>query len=314
MTSPPRATPAIPRPLRVLAIASGKGGVGKTQIAVSLAVDLAAQGRRVLIVDSDIGLANADLLLDVNPSWGLVDVARGLVPIEDAIIPTPLGPSLLPGKSANATELSDEEKLALMASLDSLGDSFDWVVIDTSAGLGDNPLFFASASEEILLITTPEPTALADTYATARALLRRTNRRRLSLVVNMAEDLHEAARVHERLNLLVKRFCAAEIDLAGWVAFDSSVHEAVMERLPIVVERPTSMAGKRLRALSQHLMKTAPAQIAEAEVPSELRFFWQHVYGQASRRVPVEPAAPDVEKFFEGGPLPRPTPPSGAPE
>lgn len=261
--------------LRVIAIAGGKGGVGKTVLAVNLAVELARRGDRVLLIDADIGAANAHLLLGVFPDAGIRDVAGGRVPIEDALFETTAGPTLLSGlgHEIESETLDDCETLALLGALDSIGERFDAVVIDTSAGVGDNALFFAGAADEVVLVTTPEPTALADTYASARALCKRSGRSRLGLVVNHAFGPGIASAVHDRLQTLVGHFLGARIDLLGWLPFDPLVHDAVMVGQPIVATRPTSLVSRRMRTLAQDLSALACESPLAAE-RSALRFFW----------------------------------------
>ncbi|MBL8785095.1 MAG: P-loop NTPase [Deltaproteobacteria bacterium] len=270
--------------LKVIAIAGGKGGVGKTQVAVNLAVALHRRGQRVLVIDADLGLANADLLLDVVPQAGLVDVARGLVAIEDALVESPHGPVLLGGGGAmearhgarrdqGEPRLDDREKLALIGALDSVGGAFDVVLIDTPAGLGDPGIFFARAAAEVCLVTTAEPTALADTYATARALLRRSARRRLGLVVNQVTGARVAQAVHDRLRLLVHRFLGADLAMNGWIPFDPEVHHAVMRRSPIAATRPEAPASRRMAALADTLLYDAAP--AGPDPSGELRLFWR---------------------------------------
>lgn len=238
-----------------IAIASGKGGVGKTHLTVSLAILLARRGLRVLVVDADLGLANADLLLDVEPTLGLIDVATGACSIEAALIESPYGVTLLPGLADASSELSlsSSDKLALLGALASLSDRFDVVLIDTSGGIGDTNLFFCQGADEVLAVTTPEPTSLADTYALVRALSRRAHQSRVGLVVNQCMGERVARAVHERLAPLAQRFLEVPLPLMGYVAFDAAVCAAVMRRTPVVVSNPTTSASEGLQALARRL-------------------------------------------------------------
>ncbi len=238
-----------------IAIASGKGGVGKTHLTVSLAVILANRGQRVLVVDADLGLANADLFLECTPEFGLKHVVSGQVSIEDALVESPLGVTLLSGVSDPTRDLSLEshEKLALLAALSSISHRFDVVLIDTSGGITDTSLFFCQGADEVLVVTTPEPTSLADSYALIRALVKRARQPRVSLVVNQCVNERVARAVHERLTGLSQRFLDLPLGLSGWLPFDAAVCAAVMRRLPVVCASPQAEASLRLHALSDRL-------------------------------------------------------------
>jgi len=276
-------TAGSPRPssLRVLAVAGGKGGVGKTQLAVNLSVAFAARGLRVLLIDGDVSLANADVLLDVEPRSGLGDVLAGHRPIEDALVRSPYGVTLLPGTSGEVdlSALDADQKLALLAALDSVGDQFDVVLVDTASGLGANTLFFASAAQDVLLVTTPEPTALVDAYATIKALARGAGTQRVGLVVNQAADWEAAWEVHERLRLLTRRFLDVSVDLCGWLPFDAWVHAAVMRRAPVICDAPRSQVSRHLQRLADRILEQVGA--APGDRP---QFFWRHLLaGQRGR-------------------------------
>ncbi|MFO0748846.1 MAG: P-loop NTPase [Myxococcota bacterium] len=269
--------------LRVIAVAGGKGGVGKTQVAVNLAVIMADRGLRVLLIDGDLTLSNADLLLDVRPAAGLVDVGLGRVPIEDALTSSAYGVTLLSGAHGEVVgHLGDREKLALLGALDSLGEHFDAVLVDTASGLSSDGLFFAGAAEEVLVVTTPEPTALADTYATIRALAKNAGQRKIALVVNQAADASIACEVHERLGILTRRFLGLDMALAGWIPFDVQVHAAVMRRSPVVASAGRSPASRALRYIADHVLGQPVARASDlASVKPGIQFFWRHLLGYA---------------------------------
>lgn len=275
--------------LRVLAIASGKGGVGKTNLAVNLAVAFAHLGRRVLLIDGDVSLANADVLLDVEPRSSLGAVLAGRERIEEALVRSPYGVTLLPGTSGevNLATLDDHQKMVLLAALDSLEDAFDTVVVDTGAGLGANTLFFATAAEELLVVTTPEPTALVDAYATIKAVVRRTGARRVGLVVNQAADHAAACDVHERLKMLAGRFLDVSVDLHGWIPFDARVHGAVMRRAPVVCDAPGAAASRHIRVIAEHVLG-----LRGAGATDRLQFFWRQLLRGTSHGAGVVAPSP----------------------
>lgn len=254
---PPRSDHTI----HTIAIASGKGGVGKTHITVSLAALMASLGHRVLVIDADLGLANADLLLDVRPEYGLKHVVSGRVPIEAALTESPLGVTLLPGltDTSEDLQLDSSEKLALLAALGSIAPRFDLALVDTAGGIGDTGLFFCQGADEVLLVTSPEPTSLADTYALARALVKRARQTRLSLVVNQCVNERVARAVHERLANLCERFFDLPLPLSGWLPLDAAVCAAVMRRTPVVCASPGAPATQRLHHLAERLGRSERA-------------------------------------------------------
>ena len=261
-------------PLRVLAVAGGKGGTGKTNLAVNLAVAVADTGRRVLIIDGDAALANVDMLLDVTPRHHLGDVLSGALPIEQVLVESPHGVTLLPASSGILAleRLGDDAKLALLAALESLGDAYDVVVIDTASGLSPNTLFFAGAAQEVALVTTPEPTSLVDTYAGLKALARRHGVTRAHLIVNQAGSGVDACEIHQRLAVLARRFLDVQVDLAGWLPFDAHVHRAVIRRTPVLRDAPKSDISRRIRALAGYLLGQDALDSGD-----RLRFFWRQL-------------------------------------
>ena len=279
LSLPVRAQPA--RPLRVFAFTSGKGGVGKTNLTVNLAVSWARAGRQVLVVDGDLGLANVDILLDEAPTHSLRDVLAGTHRASDVLLRSAYGPTLLPGASGTATmaDLDAAQRMALITALDGLEEEaatrFDTVLVDTGAGIGRNALFFAAAAEEVCVVTTPEPTALADAYAAIKSLVRQCGVRHVALVVNQAAQAADARDVYQRLSSVCGRFLPVVLELAGWVPADPHVHEAVMVQRPVVVQYPTAPASRAIVELSDRLlMRTAPRQAS-----GRLQFFWRRLLG-----------------------------------
>ncbi len=272
------------RPLRVLAITSGKGGVGKSSLTVNLAITFALRGRRVLIVDGDVGLANVDILLDESPDWTLADVLRGERSIEDVLVRSPHGVTVLPGTSgvAEMAHLSEEERGRLMSAVDGLEDRFDTVLVDTAAGIGSNARFFAGAAQEVLVVATPEPTSLADAYAMIKVLSRRAGFDRVGLVINQSAAEAEALEVYDRLSEIVGRFLPVVLDYLGHIPRDAHVRESVMSQVPVVVQYPAAPATQAVGQLADALsMRSAPLGAS-----GRLQFFWQRLLGGPSEAAP----------------------------
>jgi flagellar biosynthesis protein FlhG len=243
------------RRARVLAVASGKGGVGKTNMAVNLGIALVRLGRRVILIDVDIGLANADVLLGVQPRFNLGSVLAGEVGALDALVPCPGGLELLAGSSASSfSDLSESERAFLSSSFRQLEACADFIIIDTGAGISRNVIEFCRASEEVLVITTPEPTAITDVYALIKAISREKGHGRLRLIVNQALDRVEAGRVSERLRTVSRRFLGLEVDNLGYVLLDERVRSAVRRRRPFVLETPRAPAAACIRGIAERIL------------------------------------------------------------
>jgi flagellar biosynthesis protein FlhG len=241
---------------RVLAVTSGKGGVGKTNVAVNLALTLVDHGKRVVLVDVDIGLANADVLLSVEPRVHLGHVLSGEVSARDAVTMTPSGLSLLSGCSGvrHLSDLDDTERTFLVRSFQELEAYADFILFDTGAGISKNVVRFSAAADEVVVVTAPEPTAITDGYAAIKAISREKGFGRIRLVVNMAGDPQEAQRVSERVQTVARRFLGIDVDYLGHVVQDAHVPMAVRRRRPLLREYPYTPASVCIRDLGQRLL------------------------------------------------------------
>jgi flagellar biosynthesis protein FlhG len=249
----------LPTTTRTIAVTSGKGGVGKTQISANLAVSLAQKGRRVLLLDADVGLASLDLAFGVRPRADLLSVLRGQSRVEDILIDTPSGVQLLPACPGRyeMANMTGSERERLMAVLRQLAARYDVWLIDTGAGIGSNSVGFAAAAEEVVMVATPDPSSLRDAYAMAKVLHRRCGIDRISLVANQVAEESEGIEVFERLDNIVRRFLSLEIDYLGSVPRDESVVRAVARGEPYVLGAPRSRAALAMVALAR---KLAPAR------------------------------------------------------
>lgn len=269
-------------PLRVLAVTSGKGGVGKTNVTANLAVLAARRGLRVLVIDADLGLANVELLLGVRPKHHIGDLMDGKVRLDDVLVRGPEGVWLLPAGSGvtELTQLGDEQKLHMVRALDSLDDRFDLVLIDTGAGIGANVLFFVSAAQEALLVVNPEPTSLVDAYAAIKVFSQQGGVGRFSVIVNPVVDERSARDVFPKLLSVTNRFLKAKVRHLGFIPRDENVHRAVMSQRAVVDIYPQAPASRAYVAIAERLFETDDA--AEA-VGSGLKFMWQRLLQQSQR-------------------------------
>ncbi len=236
---------------RVIAVSGGKGGVGKSSVAVNLGLAIAGGGRRVLLVDADLGLASADVLLGVQARYSLAEVALDEVPADQAVVRVAGGLDLLPGSSgvAEMADLKPVQLERLVAELARLERAYDAVVVDTAAGAGEAVRSFLRAADRVVIVTTPEPTAITDGYAMAK-LLAREGQRWLGVVVNMARSEREGARVANRLAAVARQYTGIQLEELGAVPFDWEVAAAVRERRPLLVGRPRAAASVALRRLA----------------------------------------------------------------
>jgi len=239
---------------RVVAVTSGKGGVGKTNIALNLGIVCAKRNKRVMVMDVDLGLANIDLILDLNAQFNLSHVIAGTKRITEVVVNGPAGLLIVPGASgiAHLADLSDAERARLVADLKALERQADLIFVDTAAGIGKNTINFAAAADEVVVVTTPEPTAIMDAYATIKTIVHRKGHGRIRLIVNMARSKQEATRVADRIASVTRQFLGIEIDRLGFVLADENVATAVRRRRPFALEFPNSPATYCMNALSGH--------------------------------------------------------------
>jgi len=243
------------RRTRTIAVASGKGGVGKSNVALNLAILLSAGGSRVALVDADMGLANIDVLADVEVRANLSHVIGGLRRLEEIVLDLPSGVQFVPGANglAKLAHLSEFQRTALIRQLGALEADNDVIVIDTGAGIGPDVLQFAASADNVLAVTTPEPTAITDAYALIKVLHHSGYPGHLSLLVNLAVDRHEARTTFQRLSGVARQFLGTTVYDAGYVLVDPKVREAVRRREPFVLAYPRCPASRCMAALATKL-------------------------------------------------------------
>ncbi len=262
-----RARPRIeaPRLARAIAVASGKGGVGKSNLALNLAIELARLGRRIALFDADLGCANADVLCGIPVKATLADVVHGRRRLAEIMVRVPGirgrgGVGLVPGASGvtEVATLHATQRQLLVEQLVALEKAVDLVLIDVGAGIAADAVGFASAADAVLLTCTPEPTAMTDAYAAAKAILARRPDLDLSLVVNMAGSDDEGLAVHQRMDAVARRHLGRSIPLAGVVPFDFSVVAAVKRRKPLALMAPDARATGAIRTIARSLVEDRP--------------------------------------------------------
>jgi flagellar biosynthesis protein FlhG len=242
---------------RVIAVTSGKGGVGKTNVSVNLALAFAARGKKVLLYDADLGLANVDVMLGVIPRFTLLNVLNGQKTLKEIIVEGPGGIRLVASGSGGVQELADLNEIQrnkFLEALLELQHESEIILIDTGAGLHRNVLAFALAAEEVIVVTTPEPTALMDAYGMIKILYREKKNPTVNVVVNMAANQMEADEAGKKLVVLSKRFLNLNVEYIGFVPRDAGMIRAVKEQKPVMLSSPLSPAGVHLSRLAEILL------------------------------------------------------------
>lgn len=248
-----------PRIGQALAISSGKGGVGKSTVAVNLAVLLARMGRRVVLLDADMGTANADVISGVTSVHTLAHVVAGRKAIEDVIVEAPGGFSLIPGASglAKMAALSVDERERLIQQFARLEQMFDVLLIDTGAGIGPDVLCMLAAADRVLVVTTPDPTSITDAYAVIKTAHRDHPGLDARLLVNQADNPEEALQVYTRVSNVCRKFLELDVPYAGCMLRDSAVSDSVRARRPFTLDPRPTPASVALNALAHRLDKHA---------------------------------------------------------
>ncbi len=263
-------------PVRIIAVTSGKGGVGKTNVSLNLAIHSAQAGKRVLLIDADLGLANVEVLCGLTPQFSLVQVLDGSQSVDGALARGPAGVRVLSAGSGTAsmTQLDDQQKLKILSALDALEDAFDVVIIDTGAGIGENVRFFVSGAQEALLVVGPEPTALTDAYAAVKVLSLEAGVEHFNVVVNQVRSDVEARSVFDKLTTVTRRFLKARVKYLGFVPRDEHVPRAVMAQRPVLQLYPAAPASRALASIGQQLFDAAPPGFSAGG----LKFLWRQLF------------------------------------
>jgi flagellar biosynthesis protein FlhG len=246
----------------VISITSGKGGVGKTNITANLAYLLSRMKKKILILDADCGLANIDLILGLTPQYNLYHVLKGEKTLREVIINGPGGIKILPSSSGiqEMSSLSAEHKLGLQDALSALKARPDFMLIDTSAGINDNVLYFNMVAHEIIVVVTPEPTSLTDAYALIKILYQRHSKKRFSLLVNMVKSQNEANEVFLRMAQATNHFLNLAIEQLGYISYDENLPRAVKQQKLMSELYPDSSSVKCLREVAEKLCQPRQKQ------------------------------------------------------
>lgn len=259
------------RPVRVIAVTSGKGGVGKTNVSVNMAVALARANNDVLLMDADLGLANVDVMLGLHPTHNLQHVIEGTHTLDDILVEGPAGIQIIPASSGTQrmAELTCNEHAGLIRAFSEMVTSTDVLIVDTAAGISDGVISFARAAQELVVVVCDEPTSITDAYALIKLLSRDYGVNRFRVVANMVGDLREGRELFLKLTKVTDRFLDVMLDFVGAVPFDPYVRKAVKKQAAVSQAFPSSPAAQAFAKLSQQVLKWP----VSAQSSGQLGFF-----------------------------------------
>ncbi|WP_372966022.1 MinD/ParA family protein [Marinobacter sp.] len=241
-----------PHPVQVIAVSGGKGGVGKSNVSVNLGIALAEKGRRVVLLDADLGLGNLDVLLGITANKNLHDVLNGECDLREVLVDGPGGIKIVPASSGTQkmTQLSAMEHAGLINAFSELGDQIDVLIIDTAAGISEAVVSFLRASQELLLVVCDEPTSITDVYALIKLMNREYGTNRFRVLANQVRSEQEGRHLFEKLTRVTERFLDVALQYVGMVPYDEAVKKAVQRQRAVLDAYPRAKASIAIRALA----------------------------------------------------------------
>lgn len=269
------------RTTRVISVTSGKGGVGKSTIVANLAYELERRGKRVLLLDGDLGMANLDVMFQVNAKKSIADVIDGSVDIRDVLVPVSQSISLIPGGSGlfDLQRLNGPAKQALLDQVSDLGTIYDMMLIDTAPGIADNVLYLNSAAQEIMLVLTPDPSSLTDAYALMKVLNQRQKETRFSILCNQVRDEADGQRIFARLQSVTSQFLPIHLTYRGSIPADPHLRQCTRGQQIVCQTMPQAESSRALTGLAQRLVGPIDTWASETECKGSLQFFWKQLVG-----------------------------------
>lgn len=243
---------------RILAVASGKGGVGKSNLTANLAIALASLGKEIIVFDADLGMANIDVLLGLIPKYTLQDVLYGRKELQDIMVETFEGVKIIPGASGlqEITGLGSKRQELLIESLQNVAEEADFLLIDTGAGIHRNVLAFLGAAQEVIIVSTTEPTSLKDAYGIIKILIKYGDQREIKTVINRVANLEEGEYAHQKLKTVAAKFLNFELKNLGYIREDKMMVRAVKAQEPLVLKYPNSSAATDIREMAGKILNT----------------------------------------------------------
>ncbi len=263
----------------VFSVTSGKGGVGKTNISVNLACHLSRMGKKVLLLDADLGLANVDVLLGIAPKYNLFHLFHEGTNIREVLYKTKFGFDILPASSgvSDMVSLSTGQKLDLLEAMDHLEEEIDYLIVDTGAGINENVLYFNLAVQERLLVLTPEPTSLTDAYALIKVMKLNHGVDKFKILVNMTPDMATAKDIFKKLYMACDHFLSGvSLELTGVIPRDPKMRDAVINQTPLCKLHPSSPACMKIGEAAKKITTWK----SNSELDGNIKFFWKKLLFQ----------------------------------
>ncbi|MCC6303502.1 MAG: MinD/ParA family protein [Gammaproteobacteria bacterium] len=289
--------PADTRSPKVIAITSGKGGVGKTNVTSNLAIALAKNGNRVCIFDADTSLANINVVMGLQVEYTVEHLLAGERTVDEILAEGPEGVMIIPAASgiAECANLDQEQRQRLIAALESLEDRFDYILIDTAAGIGESVLSFVQSAQYAIVVISTEPTSLTDAFALLRVLKRRSYEHPAYVLVNMAINYANSMEVFKRFEAAVKKYLNMKVHYLGYITEDKAIRTSVSAQRPVLLQHPEALASRCFTTLATVLSK----QFAGTAQPHSFSAYWNDLAaGPAAATEPAGhgPSAPDWEE------------------
>ncbi len=274
-------TKKIAKPIRVLAVASGKGGVGKTNVAVNLAVSLSKLGNRVLLMDADMGLANVDIMLGLQTKYNLAHVLTGEKTLIEIMVDAPGGFKIIPASSGDSrmAQLTVAENAGIVNAFSTIDNFLDVLIIDTAAGIADSVVSYCRASQEVIIVVTDEPASMTDAYALIKILSKEHKLTNFKLMANMTRTEQHGKELHKKFANVCERFLEVSVDYLGTIPFDHDLRTAIQKQSPVTLSSPNSESAKAF--------KKAAMNIDQWQIPTDatgyLQFFIENLFKYKSQ-------------------------------
>lgn len=275
---------------RVITVTSGKGGVGKSTLTVNLAIQLSRLGKKVIILDADFGLANIEVMLGIRPDYNLADLMFRGKELKEIIIPGPENIGFISGGSGiqELSRLTREQVVYLVQKLYELDELADIILVDTGAGISDSVLEFVSASNEVLLVATPEPTSITDAYALLKTLNRRSGFSKedtvLRMVANRIKGNEEGEALYNKLGIVVEKFLNLKVEYMGGIPDDPNCGKAIMQQSPITLSEPRSASVKAIASIAAKIAQSENETVDRKGISQLFNRFLKSIYRKKNKQ------------------------------